>query len=512
MLVINQLNITDSKNHKLIQDFSFSLGNHDKVAIIGEEGNGKTTLLKAIYHPDWILSYTQMSGKIDMDFKHIAYLHQKIEDCWNPCFIYEYLLKENIEEEIEVETYNELSYYQELCNKVHLSTSFIERDQQIATLSGGEKVKLQLLKILRQNPDLLLLDEPTNDLDTKTLKFLEDFILKLNIPILFISHDETLLSKCANRIIHLEQLNKKTKCKHTIFNGNYENYIQTRKQLREKEIKNANKEKEEYLKQQKKLNDIRNAVHDAQNAVSRQNPGKAKLLKKKMHNIKAMEHRFEKESYQRIDDIEEAIDIYFNEFKINKKHLLHYQKEVLSIEDKVLLKDINIDIYANDKIVICGDNGSGKSLLLRNIYDALKNKQLNIGYMPQNYAILFNKQDTPITFLAKSHEQKDITRARELLGRMKFTSEEMENNVNELSEGQKAKLYLIYFIYRDCEVLLLDEPTRNISPLTNPVIRSILKKYQGCIISISHDRKYIEEVGEIIYEIEHQRLKKTKAR
>ena len=118
----------------------------------------------------------------------------------------------------------------------------------------------------------------------------------------------------------------------------------------------------------------------------------------------------------------------------------------------------------------------------------------------------FEADDTPIRFLIQTGDQQEITLIRELLGRMKFTREEMEHHVLSLSEGQKAKLYLIKAIKERCNVLLLDEPTRNLSPLTNPMIRKILSDFEGCIIAISHDRKFIEEVADKEYHIAHHHL------
>ena len=507
MLLIKNVTIKDLSNHYLLEDFSYSLGNKEKVGIIGEEGNGKSTLLKWIKDSASIESYTVVSGTMDTDIKHIAYFEQRLHESWNDSQIFEYLLKQQADDDIEVEKYNELSEYEELAKDLGLPMDFIQRNQYIQTLSGGEKVKLQLLKIMRTPMELLLLDEPTNDLDIETLIWLEHFLQQLSIPVMFISHDEVLLERVATQIIHMEQLNKKTKCKATIFKGNYYDYRKSRMASRDKEVQLARKEKQEYVKKKIKLNDQMNAVHDALNDTVR-NPGMAALLKRKMRNIKAVERRFEATGYSHVDSVEESIDVFFQKTGMPAgKIIIDAQLETISIGDKLLLKNVGLYIQGNDKVVFTGRNGSGKSMLMKELYNLLKQREdIRLCYMPQNYSDCFHFQDTPVSFLLQTNDKEDTKSARELLGRMKFTREEMEHCVFELSEGQKAKLYLIKAIKTGCNVLLLDEPTRNLSPLTGPALRKLLSDFDGCIIAVSHDRKLIHEVFTKRYEIAGQQI------
>lgn len=500
-MLIKNLTLLDSSNRYLLKDFSFSLGAYDKVGIIGEEGNGKSTLLKAIYQPSSMEDYAGMKGSIDTQNQKFGYFAQQMESGWDSVFIWEYLLKPEIYDDIK--DYNELSIYEKECLALHMDPQFISRNQTIASLSGGEKVKLRLLKVLHTPCDVLLLDEPTNDLDIETLEWLERLLKDLKKPVLFISHDETLLQNCANVIIHMEQRNKKTKCYHTIYRGHYEDYIALRYAKIETEQQLAKKEKSEYQKKKQKLNDIQNAVHDALNDTVR-NPGLAASLKRKMGNLKAMDKRLEAQGYAHVDTIEEAIDVYFPTLQASaRKRILNLQDINVYAGDRMLVEHVKLEVMGKDKIVISGNNGCGKTLFIKKIYDQLKiRKDIRLGYMPQNYSDGFSNSETPISFMMTEGDQKDITVSRELLGRMKFTTDEMEHSIYHLSEGQKAKLYILKFIKQGCDVLLLDEPTRNLSPLTNPVIRHILKQYNGCIISISHDRKYIDDICEIHYVIQ----------
>lgn len=505
MLTIKQVTIQDLKNHILLEDFSFSLGKNDKVGIIGEEGNGKSTLLKAIYNRKLIEEYTVMRGEIDTDYKNIGYLEQQLNPKWNECMVYEYLLKNDVMDTIEFEQYNDLKYYETLCGSLNMRAELLQSSQTCATLSGGEKVKLQLLKLMGTQLDLLLLDEPTNDLDIATLQWLEDFICNLRIPVMFVSHDEKMLNKAANVILHLEQLNKKTKSKYTIYRGNYDQYHEERGLKYAKEVQNARKEKREYIKKKQHLNDIQNAVHDAMNDCVRA-PFQAALLAKKMRNVKAQEKRFEREGFAHVDSVEEAIAVRFNNTSLPKdKIIFEGNLGPIQVEDRRLLQQIHLSLRGKDKAVILGDNGCGKSLLMKEIYRILKKRDdILIGYMPQSYTDFFKEEDTPISFLLESGDRYDVTRSRELLGRMKFTTEEMEHSIKQLSEGQKAKLYLLKFIKSGCNVLLLDEPTRNLSPLSRPAIYRLLKEFNGCILAVSHDRRFITEVFDLGYCIRNQ--------
>lgn len=506
MLILKHITIQDLKNHILIDDLSFSLGQGDKLAIIGEEGNGKSTLLKAIYDSRMIEEYMSIRGTMDMDYKRIGYLSQRLSDVWMKQGILDYLLKGHPEETIAWERYNELVSYEKLCTTLRIPASLLRSSQAIQTLSGGEKVKLQLLKLMYQESDLLLLDEPTNDLDIPTLQWLEDFILKQRIPVIFISHDETLLLRCANRILHLEHLNKKSKVRYTDFHGGYDAYVYARQQKLGKDIQIARKEKQEYIKKKIKLNDFKNALHDALNDTVR-NPSQGALLKKKMANIKAQERRFDEDGYAHVDSVEEAINVVFEKtHSIPSKWIINDVFEVC-IQGRVLMQPFHMKVQGKDKIFIIGANGCGKTLWMKQLYAKLKDRSdITVGYMPQNYMELVEQNETPTTFLLESGDHKDVSYSRELLGRMKFTSEEMVKPIHALSEGQKAKLYLLNFIKRRCNVLLLDEPTRNLSPLSAPIIRSILEAFDGCIIAVSHDRLCIEQIATRVLLVSNQEV------
>lgn len=506
MFILQNISITDAKKHKLIENLTYSLGNSDKVGIIGEEGNGKSTLLKYIMNPSLVEDYALVSGRIDTDIQRIGYFEQQLSNQWEHAVLFEFLLQDTPGEEIPWERYNELKQYEALCAALHIKHELLREDRTIATLSGGEKVKLQLLKLMARKPQLLLLDEPTNDLDVETLVWLEAFLKQQTIPVLFISHDETLLQHCANVILHIEQRNKKTKCVHTIFRGTYEDYAASRRRNHEKEVQLAHKERIEYKKKKSKLNDQMNAVRDAQNDLVR-SPFYAAAMKTKMRNLKVQQKHMEEANQMHVDSVEEAIDVYFDIPPLPAtKTILDVHMDTVCVGNKCLLRAVDITLYGQEKKAIVGANGCGKSILMKRIYDQLSPRMdIKLGYMPQTYGDLFQQGQTPITFLTTEETGTEIMRARELLGCMKFTREEMEQSVTALSEGQKAKLYLLRFVKQGCNVLLLDEPTRNLSPLSAPVLRRMLQEFPGAILAVSHDRTFLN-VFTSIYEIKDGQL------
>ncbi len=195
------------------------------------------------------------------------------------------------------------------------------------------------------------------------------------------------------------------------------------------------------------------------------------------------------------------------------KTVVEYDLPKLSIteetgEERALSTDIFLRIRGSEKICIVGNNGSGKTTFIRKLAcDMLMRSDINVQYMPQNYEDLLELNMTPVEFLKQKGDKEEDTMIRTYLGALKYTTDEMEHPIRELSGGQKAKVLLLKMSMSDANVLILDEPTRNFSPLSGPVIRTMLKEFQGAIISISHDRKYIDEVCDKIYELTENGLR-----
>lgn len=511
MLQIKNMTIIHKKDlREIVKDFSFVLRPGDKAVIIGEEGNGKSTLLKLIYQEAMVEDYTLHSGEIMKDGLLLGYLAQELSPEQKAQSVLEYFYDLPI---FFDKTPKELAF---TARTLGLSTDFFYKNQKIETLSGGEKVKLQLAGLLLQQPDVLLLDEPSNDIDLETLGWLEQFINSSAVPILFVSHDETLIEHTANVVIHLEQIKRKTTARHTITRMGYESYIKERLGKLEHQEQTAKKERSEYEKQMEKYRKIQQSVEHQQNAITRQNPAGGRLLKKKMHAVISMGKRFERQATDmtELPEVEESIFAKFSEtihIPEGKIILDLTIKELVTnggdCEKHLLAEDIRLLVRGPRKICITGNNGAGKTTLLCKIAEELlKRKDINAAYMPQNYEELLDLEKSPVEFLQKEFTREEYSRIRTYLGSMKYTSQEMEHSILELSGGQKAKLLFLKMSMDGNDVLILDEPTRNFSPLSNPVIRVLLKSYQGTIISISHDRKYIAQVCDSVYRLTKEGL------
>ena len=486
MIEIKDLSISINDRY-LVKSLSFNLNNNDKLAIIGEEGNGKSTLLKCILG---ICDYANISGIINLNNNRIGYLAQTVTSDKK---VFDYLFSN------QDDYYNKVNSLYKYLDLININDSIF--NQIFNTLSGGEKVKVNILKLLLEDYDILFLDEPTNDLDIETLEWLEDFINKCSKPIIYISHDETLLSNTANMILHLEQIKNKSDCRHTIMKIDYDTYVENRINSINKQTQVARSEKREFKKKEDKLKQVMNIVHHRQNTISRSDPFGAAILKRKMKSLKVQERRLNNKELTEMPDVEEGINFFFEDVFIpNTKVILDLKLDTLSIDDKVLSKDINLNIIGNKKICIIGRNGCGKSTLIKEIYNILKEREdISVGYMPQNYDDILDNYEYVLDFICDTKDKDTITKVRMNLGNMKFTKEEMIGKIKDLSSGTKAKLILMKLVMNKYNVLILDEPTRNVSPLSNPIIRQVLKNYKGTIISVSHDRKYINEVVDDIY-------------
>lgn len=499
MLELKNITIHLKKDGRCIADnFSFTLGRGEKAAIIGEEGNGKSTLLKYIYQQELVEPYCSYSGEV-LKKGRAAYLPQFMEESAGALSLAEYFAD------------TEYYLHMDMLHRLGLEAEFILSGQRLSTLSGGEKVKVQLARLLMEEPDILLLDEPTNDLDIPTLQWLEGFIAQSRLPILYISHDEALIENTANVIVHMEQIIRKTQCRITVSRCPYREYLARRRNSFAHQEQVAKKQRDDYDRQMKKWRKIYNRVDHEQQAISRQDPGGGRLLKKKMHAVLSMGKRFEREKEEFLDfpEEEEAILTRFDPaIRLPAgKTVLDFSLDRLCAGGRTLSRDIRLHVCGGAHIGIIGRNGVGKSTLLGLLWQALKGREdIIAAFMPQNYAEALPLDKTPIAYLAESYTREEVTRARSCMGSMRFTHEEMTGAIEDLSGGQKAKILFLDMVLRGANVLLLDEPTRNFSPLSGPVVRGALADFGGALISVSHDRKYLQEVCSGVYELRENGL------
>ena len=504
MLQIKKLNLTHKKDLRIIlNDFNLVLNDGDKAVIIGEEGNGKSTLMKWIYNPSLVENYIEADGERIMGHERLGYLPQEMLDEDKEKTIYEYFSEEEIFWE---KTPKELSV---IAGKFGMKNDFFYSNQTMGSLSGGEKVKTQLMRLFIRDVSVLLLDEPSNDIDIATLTLLEKIINDWKHIVLFISHDETLIERTANMVIHIEQIIRKTKARYTVAKLPYRRYVEERLHKFEIQKQRALSDRREKKIRDEKYQRVMQSVQGALRSCTRQAPSVAKNLKDKMHTVKAMERRFEKEdeNMTQMPEQEEAIFVKLGDENSHipaGKTVIEYELSKLMTPEgeRFLAEGIYLKIKGSEKICMIGANGAGKTTLLKKIAEELLNRNdIKAEYMPQTYEDLLDLDVTPVDYLDKTGDKEERTRIRTYLGSLKYTPDEMEHPIRELSGGQKAKVLLLRMSLSGANVLILDEPTRNFSPLSGPVIRKMLREFPGAVISISHDRKYIEEVCDKIYQL-----------
>ena len=497
MLQLEKLTITHQKDlQDLVRDLDLVLNPGDKLAVIGAEGTGKSSLIKAIVAPEMLSSYAQLSGKITNHFHQFGYLAQALENEELQLTVMDFLYR-NLDYGLF-----DFNLFYKYANQFGLDLDRFEaQNQTLASLSGGERLKLQLLKILAKDPDLLILDEPSSDLDLETLQWLENFIQRSEKAILFISHDESLLSRAATAILHLELLKKRTEPRATFYRGSYDQYRQERRKKFEHQLQVAKKEREEHVKKLERHYRIHQSVEHVLRHTHDSTAGR--LLAKKMKNVLSQEKRLKKEAENltEIPQDMDAIQLFFSEIKP-----LPASKILLSWEKMLLPTGQTVDwqIRGQDKLVIIGKNGIGKTRLLKLLLMDLRERtDLSVGNMPQHYEEEFEAQSTPLSFLTSVADEEKV---RTLLASLKFTRQEVVHSLHDLSGGQKAKLFLARMVLAGNNVLVLDEPTRHFSPTSQPLIRQLLMDYPGAIISVSHDRRFIEEVTALHYQLDEEKL------
>ncbi len=499
MLQVKGLTLTHRKDLRtLAEDFSFVVGDGDKAVIIGEEGNGKSTLLKWVCDPALVESYCEWSGEIAGNPGPVGYLAQDLSEEEKAGSIYDFCAASPF---FFDQTPKELA---DIARQLRFPAGEFYSERPVSSLSGGEKIKLQLGRLLFGRPALLLLDEPSSDVDLETLEWLEEFLNGFPGSVVYISHDEALIENTATMVLHMEHPREGRPPRCTAHRLDYQTYASQRAGAIAAQTQQARKEKEEYDRKMEKYRRIQQSVEHAQNAISRQNPSGGRLLKKKMHAVLSMGRRFEREAEEmtKLPEVEEAIFLRFPEGTgiPAGKAVLDLCLPELRAGERVLARDVRLHVSGGEKVGIFGPNGAGKTTLLREIQaQLLARRDLRAAYMSQDYAETLPLDQTPVEYLAPEGDVPSETKARTYLGSIRYTRQEVSHPIRELSGGQKAKLLLTKMVLDGVNVLILDEPTRNFSPISGPKVREALRAYEGTVISVSHDRKFLTEVCDKLY-------------
>ncbi|HBJ2611024.1 thiamine ABC transporter substrate-binding protein [Clostridium botulinum] len=519
MVVLSCKNISKAYGVDLILDnLTFNINENDKVGLIGANGAGKSTLFKILTS-----SLEQDSGDIFIDkSKSLGYLAQHLSLDSNNT-IYEEVLdvfhdlikmeeKLNKLEKLMNEPYdkNNKEYHDKVIkdyttytdlyinrggytykgeiHRVLRGLSFEEEDfnKQINILSGGQKTRVALCKLLLQSPDILLLDEPTNHLDLTAINWLEEYLKVYKGTVLIISHDRYFLDEITNQTFEL--ISGHMNC----YNGNYSKFIELRKKEYEVKLKAYNLQQSEIKRQEKIIEKYRSFNREK--------------------SIKAAESRQKSlDKIERIDapdKLPKPVKISFETQIKSGNDILHIENLSKSYGDMTLFENVEMDIKRGEKIALIGDNGRGKTTLFKIIMDEIQSnsgtkyigKNVFIGYYDQEQSDL-NECNTVLDEIWDEFPEMTTTEVRNALAAFLFTGDDVFKEISKLSGGEKCKVNLLKLMLSKSNLLLLDEPTNHLDIMSREALEDALLNYAGTVLVISHDRYFLNKVIGKIYEL-----------
>lgn len=522
MIVLSVNGLTKSfLSENILKNVTFSISDRDKVGIVGDNGSGKTTLFNLL-----IKDLSADSGDINFAKNiNLSILKQNIsytsdKSVYEECLeVFEKIIlleKEIRELEIEMgnkdlseeeirklfDIYESKRHYFEENNGysynskirgVLFGLGFLEQDfsKSVNNLSGGQKSRLHLAKILLKPSNLILLDEPTNHLDIESIQFLESYLREYRGSCLIISHDRYFLNAVCNKIFSIE--NKKLKS----FNCGYDEYISRRE-------KDFEVNRHLYEKQQKEISRQKEIIQRFENY------GNNRFIKQASSRRKLLDKM----------DLIENPEIYKNSMKLKLVPEVESGKDVLTISDlsmgfndKILFDDINLNVYKGDKIGLVGKNGVGKTTLFKiicNNLEAIKGKcdlgaRVSIGYYDQEQKTLSN-QNTVMDEFWDAYPKMNNFEVRSHLAKFNFFDEDLFKSVGELSGGERARLELLKLMLSKSNFLLLDEPTNHLDIESKEVLENAIVDYSGTVLIISHDRYFLNKVVNKIWYLEDGKI------
>lgn len=501
--------LTKSVGDKLVfKDISFIIHDLDRIGIIGVNGTGKTTLLDVV--SERIGFDGDVSPFIKANDYKIAYLTQE-PDFDDSKSVLDTVLSSDLREMVLIREYeNLMSDYSEN-NQTRLETVMAEMDSldawaiesevktvlsklgiddltvKVGDLSGGLRRRVQLAQVLLGDSDLLLLDEPTNHLDIDTIAWLTNYLKSAKKTVLLITHDRYFLDNVATRIFELSDSSL------TEYQGNYQDYVRLRAEQDERDVANLHKKKQLYKQELEWMRRQPQARATKQQArINRFHD-----LKKDIHSVTSMED----------------LEITFETSRIGKK-VINFENVSFAYPNKQILTDFNFIIQNRDRIGIVGDNGVGKSTLLNLINGDLQptagkldiGETIRVGYFSQNLKGMDDSKRV-ISYLQEVADDLKTsvgtTSISELLEQFLFPRSTHGTQISKLSGGEKKRLYLLKILIEKPNVLLLDEPTNDLDIATLTVLENFLANFSGPVITVSHDRYFLDKVANKILAFEN---------
>ena len=519
-MILNATNISKSfGSNEIIKDANFLVNEHEKVAIVGVNGAGKTTLLKiltgeeradsgnVILAKDAKLGYLRQINNVDSTLSIIDELYTVIEHILN-------MEKRMLEmqeqmqhlsgEELEAlySSYTALTHSYELMDGYAAKSKVIgilkglgfdenDFERKINTLSGGQKTRVFLAKLLLEEPDIILLDEPTNHLDLRSIEWLESYLLNYKGAVIIVSHDRYFLDKIVSKVIDIENAEVQ------MYSGNYSDFSAKKQMLLDAKMK-------EYLNQQQEIKHQEAVITKLKQFNREKSIKRAESRQKQLEKIDRVEA-----PVTHIENMRLSLDI----SKESGKDVLTVHDLSKSFDEKHLFSNINFEIKRGERVAIIGDNGTGKTTLLKIINGLLSpdtgeviyGSNVSIAYYDQEHQVL-HMDKTLFDEISDTYPDMNNTQIRNILAAFLFTGEDVFKKIGDLSGGERGRVSLVKLMLSKANFLLLDEPTNHLDILSKDVLESALNSFPGTICYVSHDRYFINKTATRILDLTGNRL------
>ena len=519
-MILNATNISKSfGSSEIIKDATFLVNEHEKVAIVGVNGAGKTTLLKILtgeesadsgsitLAKDAKLGYLRQINNVDSALSIIDELYTVIE----PILNMEKRMSQ-MQEDMKHLTGSELeelySSYTALTHSYELMDGYAAKsrvvgilkglgfeeadfDRKINTLSGGQKTRVFLAKLLLEEPDIILLDEPTNHLDLRSIEWLESYLLNYKGAVIIVSHDRYFLDKIVSKVIDIENGNVQ------MYLGNYTDFSNKKQMLLDAKMK-------EYLNQQQEIKHQEAVITKLKQFNREKSIKRAESRQKQLEKIERVEAP---QTYS--ENMRLSLDI----SKESGKDVLTVQNLSKSFDQKKLFWDINFEIKRGERVAIIGDNGTGKTTLLKIINGLLEpdtgeviyGSNVSVAYYDQEHQVL-HMDKTLFDELSDTYPDMTNTQIRNILAAFLFTGEDVYKKIADLSGGERGRVSLVKLMLSKANFLLLDEPTNHLDIVSKDVLENALNNFPGTVCYVSHDRYFINKTATRILDLTENRL------
>ena len=523
-MILSCQNITKTFVDKtVLRDISFHIEDQEKAAIVGINGAGKSTLLKIIMN-----EMEADNGLVTLSKgKTIGYLAQHQEQAFHNTIYDEMLsvkqeiidldrkirqLEQNMSGLSGTELEQVLNLYTKATHRFEQLNGYAykseitgvlkglgfkeeEFSKRISTLSGGQKTRVALGKLLLSKPDIILLDEPTNHLDMNSISWLETFLMNYHGAVLIVSHDRYFLDKVVTKIIEISNTHART------YRGNYSDFVAKRDQIRAIEWKEYEKQQQEIKHQEEVITKLKQFNREK--------------------SIKRAESR--EKMLDRIERIERPVEIDTN-MKLKLEPSTISGSDVLTVEElsksygnHTLFKDLNFEIKRGEKVALIGENGTGKTTILKIINKYVSKdtgiirlgSRVKIGYYDQEQQVLHDEK-TIFQEISDSYPSLTNTRIRNVLAAFPFRGEDVFKLIKSLSGGERGRVSLAKLMLSSANFLILDEPTNHLDIFSKEVLEDALSQYTGTVFYVSHDRYFINKTATRILELNQEHLDEYK--